>query len=114
MSTEAERRREIRKSMFPHHRIWFERFVTWKPIWLGNDQWLRHTIVIGIPYVISAVIAYKWCECDDVEMDGMECQFPGCPAMAWFSNGADPAYCFTHDANLYRDWLAGEFEDVIA
>lgn len=115
MSTEAQRLAEARQAMFPKGRVWFQRWKAFGwPIGKGSDEWGRHTFWISLPYIVTVIVAYKWCDCEDTDLDDMRCYFPGCPAVGMFKFGDGPTYCVTHDEEMARSFLAGEYEDVIA
>lgn len=71
--------------------LWFTKGNRGLPMWRGSDEWGRHTLVVGIPWLWSVVISYKWC--DDADMDEFRCTFPGCQALAVGTNSP----CPTHD-----------------
>lgn len=35
---------------------------SWKPVWFGNDEWYRSTIVFGLPFLGDLVIPFKTCK----------------------------------------------------
>lgn len=88
------RRNDIERQMFPST-FWFTRFSSWKPIWKGSDEWGRHTICIGIPFLLHVVIPTKPCDCED--MAEFACTFPGCPYTGFTTDD----YCMTHHAEMW-------------
>lgn len=59
-------------------RIWFYKWgtwMTWKPIYVGGDEWNRHTLVFSLPFPGSPAMVVamgKWwpCHCmDDLPLD---------------------------------------------
>lgn len=83
--------------MFPRP-FWVSRFslLSW-PVFKGSDEWFRHTLVVGIPGLVSLVIPYKRCDCDDLANN--DCTFPGCP----FKSCVQGGQCMTHDEELWAD-----------
>lgn len=82
------------KDLFPS-RFWFNKFrLRTKPVWFGDDEWGRKTLVIGIPGVISLVVALGVLPL----MEGCNyCEHPGCPY-----HGDNGQYCPTHDPEQIR------------
>ena len=95
--------------MFPRSWPWLSwRATTWpgsglrhlSPIGRGSDEWGRHTVTVGIPYVLLVVIPTKPCDCAD--MAEFACVFPGCPYQAM----SPDEHCVTHDRELWFDEIA--------
>lgn len=93
------KRLDIEHQMFPAA-FWVSRFSSWKPVFKGSDEWGRHTICVGIPFLLHVIVPTKPCDCDD--MAEFRCTFPGCPYMGIVANST----CQTHDREFWRDEVA--------
>jgi hypothetical protein len=86
--------REFQRAMFPR-RFRPERMGR-KPLYRADDEWGRHTLTAGVPFLWGVTLAYKWC--DDSDMLEFRCTFPGCPANALSNH--EGRKCVTHDEEL--------------
>lgn len=88
------------KGMFPKP-FWLWWFGPWKPVMRGSDEFGRHTICIGIPWLVHLVIPWRICPVtgDCADMAEFRCVFPCCPYMAVGTGGT----CMTHDEEFWQE-----------